>query len=149
MAAPKIRGADGQPSDLRVWQLAVRPGEQVETQSGKAFAILGAAGALHVRVDIDEHDIPRFRAGAPAVALVRGGDGTKLPLTFARVEPYVIPKKSLTGDSAERVDTRVLQTLFALPPEAKVYVGQQVDVYVDLTGSTTTAPDTLLRNSAL
>jgi hypothetical protein len=51
-----------------------------------------------------------------------------------RIEPYVVPKKSLTGDNSERVDTRVLQVLYALPDDrpAKVYVGQQMDVFLDV-----------------
>jgi hypothetical protein len=49
-----------------------------------------------------------------------------------RVEPYVVPKRSLTGESTERVDTRVLQVLYRFDPAAmKVYVGQQVDVFVE------------------
>jgi hypothetical protein len=45
----------------------------------------------------------------------------------------VIPKVSLTGASTERVDTRVLQVIFKLKaPEGKpIYVGQQVDVFID------------------
>jgi hypothetical protein len=43
----------------------------------------------------------------------------------------VIPKKSLTGNGAERVDTRVLQVIYALYPiPRKVYVGQQLDVFL-------------------
>ena len=34
--------------------------------------------------------------------------------SIARVEPYVIPKKSLTGDNTERVDTGVLQVIYEL-----------------------------------
>ncbi|HMP04478.1 MAG TPA: hypothetical protein PKC45_18460, partial [Gemmatales bacterium] len=87
-----------------------------------------------VRVDIDEHDIPRFRAGAKAEAQLRGHSETRFPLTFVRIEPYVIPKRSLTGDNAERVDTRVLQVIYALEPgrEQPLFVGQQVEVYIDL-----------------
>jgi hypothetical protein len=49
-----------------------------------------------------------------------------------RFEPYVIPKKSLTGSPSERTDTRVLQAIYRLAPEAMpVYVGQQVDVFID------------------
>ena len=48
-----------------------------------------------------------------------------------RVEPYVIPKKSLTGDNTERVDTRVLQVIYAIDPRGTpLYVGQQVDVFL-------------------
>ena len=49
-----------------------------------------------------------------------------------RVEPHVIPKKSLTGDNTERVDTRVLQVIYALEQgPRRVYVGQQLDVYIE------------------
>ena len=50
-----------------------------------------------------------------------------------RVEPYVVPKKSLTGDNTERVDTRVLQVIYALvSADRRVYVGQQLDVFVNV-----------------
>jgi hypothetical protein len=53
-------------------------------------------------------------------------------LQFERVEPYVIPKKSLTGDNTERVDTRVLQVIYAVNvSEMPLYVGQQVDVFIE------------------
>ena len=53
-------------------------------------------------------------------------------MRFVRIEPFVIPKKSLTGDSSERVDTRVLQIIFQLDqPNVPLYVGQQVDVFIN------------------
>ena len=87
------------------------------------------------RVDLDEQDIARFGPAARATASVRGDGKRALPLEFVRVEPYAIPKKSLTGDNAERVDTRVLQVIYAIAPEAvgdlPLYVGQQMDVYIE------------------
>jgi len=54
-----------------------------------------------------------------------------LGLRFVRVEPFVVPKKSLTGESTERVDTRVLQVIYAIEPgSANVYVGQQLDAFI-------------------
>ncbi|MFO7601887.1 MAG: secretion protein HlyD, partial [Candidatus Desulfacyla sp.] len=48
------------------------------------------------------------------------------------VERYVIPKRSLTGESTERVDTRVLQVVYSFPrAKLPVYAGQQVDVYIE------------------
>jgi hypothetical protein len=45
----------------------------------------------------------------------------------------------LTGDSTERVDTRVLQVLYSFNRSAlPVYVGQQVDVSIE--ARPTTAP---------
>ncbi len=125
------------PVDGVVLQVNVRPGEYVGTPPGQALVVLGDARTkLHVRVDVDEHDIPRFRKGAPARASLRGAPEVSYPLKFVRVEPYVIPKKSLTGDNTERVDTRVLQVIYALDVTDKpVFVGQQLDVFIDAAGS--------------
>jgi multidrug resistance efflux pump len=122
------------PVDGVVLQVNVRPGEFVAPISNQAQVVLGTlTDHLNVRVDIDEHDIPRFLPGAPAVASLRGAPDKKYPLTFVRVEPYVIPKKSLTGDNTERVDTRVLQVIYSIKPEGKpIYVGQQLDVFLDV-----------------
>ncbi len=63
--------------------------------------------------------------------MLRGDPRQKFELRFVRVEPYVVPKKSLTGDNSERVDTRVLQVIYAVEGSGlPLYVGQQVDVYI-------------------
>jgi multidrug resistance efflux pump len=119
--------------DGEVLQVNVRPGEFVGAPPGQALVVLGNLDRLHVRVDVDEHDIPRFSPGSPARAMLRGDPRQEFPLRFVRVEPYVIPKKSLTGDNTERVDTRVLQVIYAVESSSdrKLYVGQQLDVYVE------------------
>ncbi len=118
--------------DGEVLQVNVHPGEFVGTPSNRALIVLGNVQKLHVRVDIDEHDIPRFVPGADALAVLKGDASIKYALKFVRVEPYVIPKRSLTGQNTERVDTRVLQAIYALQPTRNpLYVGQQVEVYID------------------
>jgi len=120
------------PVSGQVLKVDVRPGEYVGTPPGQPLVVLGDLERLHVRIDIDEQDIPRFRPGMSGTASVRGNASQMIPIVFVRVEPYVQPKMSLTGDSAERVDTRVLQVIYALEPTAEsVYVGQQVDVFLD------------------
>ncbi|MCH5372763.1 MAG: HlyD family efflux transporter periplasmic adaptor subunit [Planctomycetes bacterium] len=120
--------------DGEVLQINVRPGEFVTALGSQSLIVLGSTRELHVRVDIDENDIPRFREGAPAVALLKGESRETFPLTFVRVEPYVIPKRSLTGEDTERVDTRVLQVIYAIDSENRtLYVGQQLDVFIDAT----------------
>ena len=64
-------------------------------------------------------------------------------LSFLRAVPTVAPKQNLSGDSAERVDTRVLQVLFEIvddteaaatsdgTPGRDLFVGQQLDVQID------------------
>ena len=63
-------------------------------------------------------------------------------MKFVYVEPYVIPKQSLTGYNSERVDTRVLQVIYELaedrPPD--VYIGQQMDVYLKAAAASTGGP---------
>jgi hypothetical protein len=52
-----------------------------------------------------------------------------------RFEPYVVPKMSLTGDSTERVDTRVLQIIYSFDRgDMPIFVGQQMDVYIEAPG---------------
>ncbi len=121
---------------------ALVPGKilQIKTRLGQfaqagvvnpPLMLLGSDTRLHVRVDIDETDAWRLRPDAPAVAFVRGNAELKTPLRFVRIEPYVVPKTSLTGDTAERVDTRVLQVIYSFDPASvPVHVGQLMDVYI-------------------
>jgi HlyD family secretion protein len=119
------------PVAATVLQVNLRPGEFVGTPPNQPLIVLGDTDVLHVRVDIDENDIHRFRAGMPAVAKLRGDPSREFPLRFVRVEPYVVPKKALTGDNTERVDTRVLQVIYAIDPRGTLlFVGQQVDVFL-------------------
>ena len=64
--------------------------------------------------------------------MLKGRPEKEFTLSFVRVEPFVIPKRSLTGQSRERVDTRVLQVIYALDAKGRqFYVGQQLDVFID------------------
>lgn len=125
-----------------VLQVKIHLGEYAQVGPlATPLIVLGDTKQVNVRTDIDENDAWRFRNGAAAVAYVRGNPALSAKLKFVRVEPYVVPKKSLTGDTTERVDTRVLQVLYGFPhDQLNVYVGQQMDVYVeapdDVAGST-------------
>ncbi|PYV20256.1 MAG: hypothetical protein DMG27_23455 [Acidobacteria bacterium] len=94
--------------------------------------VLGGGKHIHIRADVDENDAWRVRPNTPATAFVRGDAAEKYALEFVRFEPYVIPKKSLTGDTTERVDTRVLQIIYRVKKSnVSLYVGQQMDVYIE------------------
>jgi HlyD family secretion protein len=120
--------------DGEVLQVHVRPGQFAAMNWNEPLVVLGDVKTLHVRIDIDENDLPWFSPGAEAVATLKGRPAVKFPLEFVKFEPYVIPKKSLTGDNSERVDTRVLQAIYAIKGfPTPVYVGQQMDVYLRAT----------------
>jgi HlyD family secretion protein len=122
--------------DGQILQVNIRPGEIAPAvpfvQSESVLIVMGIVDPLQVRVDIDENDAWRFKKGAPATAFVRGNSAISFPLEFVRVEPYIIPKSSFTGDTTERVDTRVLQVLYRFKKkDLPVYIGQLLDIYID------------------
>ena len=115
-----------------VLQVNIRPGEYASATPKTAAMVLGDVDHLQVRADVDEQNAPRLQPGQSATAYLKGDTTQPIELQFVRVEPYVVPKVSLTGSSTERVDTRVLQVIYSFeqPQDRSVYVGQQVDVYV-------------------
>lgn len=121
------------PMDAEVLQLKVRVGEYAPAgQTTQPMLVIGKLRPMHVRVDVDEHEGWRVRAAASATAHVRGNADLRAPLKFVRVEPMVVPKRSLSGDSTERVDTRVLQVVYEITDESlPLYVGQQMDIFID------------------
>ena len=121
------------PVDGDVLQVNIRPGEYAQTgNANSSLLVLGNLDQVHVRVDIDENDAWRFDKNSKAVAFLRGNRSFEVNLELAYVEPYVVPKKSLTGDSNERVDTRVLQALYRFDrKQLPIFVGQQMDVFIE------------------
>jgi HlyD family secretion protein len=97
-----------------------------------SLILMGTVSPLQMRIDIDEEDCWRFRKGASATAFVRGNASIHFPMEFVRIEPYVIPKLSFTGETVERIDTRVLQVLYRFEKgDLPVYAGQLLDVYIE------------------
>lgn len=121
------------PVDGEILQVNIRPGEFAQTGTLLTpLLYLGNLDRLHVRVDIDENDVWRFQKEKSAMAFMRGNQGLKADLKFERVEPYVVPKKSLTGGTTERVDTRVMQAIYSFDRTSlPVFVGQQMDVFIE------------------
>ena len=122
------------PAKGTILQVNVRAGEFAPAGALQTpLMLFGPLERFHLRVDVDENDAWRFKKDAAAVAFVRGNRELKTELKFERVEPYVIPKRSLTGDSTERVDTRVMQAVYSFDRhKLPVYVGQQMDVFIEV-----------------
>jgi multidrug efflux pump subunit AcrA (membrane-fusion protein) len=127
------------PIDGDVLQVKIHPGEFAPAGvTATPLILLGRLKPLHIRVDVDENEAWRVHPEAKATAAGRGNANLKAPLRFVRFEPFVIPKKSLTGDSTERVDTRVLQVIYRVEDDAlPLFVGQQMDVFIDGSNATT------------
>jgi HlyD family secretion protein len=116
-----------------ILQNKVRPGQYAQCGPlSEPLMVLGGGKQVHIRADVDENEAWRVRPNTRAVAYVRGDTAQKYLLEFVRFEPYVVPKKSLTGDTTERVDTRVLQVIYRVKDQhGPLYVGQQMDLYIE------------------
>lgn len=116
-----------------VLQVNVRAGEYALTVGAtEPLLLLGETQRFQVRADVDEVNAPLVVPKAPAIAYLKGTTKFAIPLTFVRIDPYVVPKQSLTGENSERVDTRVLQVIYRFqPPPFPVYTGQQLDVFIE------------------
>jgi RND family efflux transporter MFP subunit len=123
------------PRDGTILQVNLRVGEYAATSPKLPAIYLGDLDRLQVRADVDEQNAIRVRPGQRATAHLKGDPKVSFDLEFVRVEPYVIPKVSLTGASTERIDTRVLQVIYTLkrPDSPPLYVGQQVNVFIEET----------------
>lgn len=129
------------PRDGTILQVNVRAGEYAMVNANEPLILLGDIETFQVRADIDEVNAPLVEPGSPAVAYLKGRTEQVIPLTFDRIEPYIVPKRSLTGDNRERVDTRVLQVIYQFgKPNFPIYVGQQVDVFIERTGKSGMTP---------
>ncbi len=119
------------PRDGETLQVNVREGEYANVNPNEPLMILGEVNKFQIRADVDEQNAWQVQTNQPAVAFLKGDTQHPMPIRFIRIEPYVVPKRSLTGDSSERVDTRVLQIIFEMDrPQVPIYVGQQVDVFI-------------------
>lgn len=121
------------PIDGEVLQVNNYPGEYVAVVAGgKAPVVLGSTDTLHVRVEIDENIAWRFVPQSPARGFLRGNKALATDLRYVRLEPLLVGKQSLTGDSTERVDTRVLQVVYAFDQKAlRAYPGMLLDVFIE------------------
>jgi multidrug efflux pump subunit AcrA (membrane-fusion protein) len=125
------------PIEGTILRVTARPGQYAAASlsAGEGLVTLGQLSPLHIRVDVDELDAWRFDPKGKAVAVLRGGKRVEHPIEYVRTVPVVIPKKTLTGDNAERIDTRVLQLIYRFTEnDPGVLPGQVLDVYVETGG---------------
>lgn len=116
----------------KIWRVNARPGEFASAGSAaQPLITLGAGDVLHVRVEIDETDIARLRPGAPGFGTLRGAAQAPIPLRFVRFEPQIVEKRALAGGS-ERVDSRVIEAIYAFDPaKGPAFIGQRMDVAIE------------------
>jgi HlyD family secretion protein len=116
----------------RIYRVDVRPGEFAAAgPAAQPLIALGADDRLHVRAEFDEADLGRLRTNGRASGVLRGRADLRIPLSFVRIEPQAVEKRALSGGS-ERVDTRVVEVIYAFDPAAyPAFLGQRMDVFIE------------------
>lgn len=119
--------------DGKVLQIKIHEGEFPPADPYRTPPmILGNTDTMHLRVSINQFDVSHYSPQASAVAFLQGNAKIEFPLRFVQVEPYFVAKQNLTNDITEKVDTRVLQVIYAFKEKGQhVFVGQQMDVFIE------------------
>lgn len=120
------------PEDTTILKINIHKGEFATAHKDNGHILLGQTEKMQIRLDIDEAEAWRYKKGSKAKAYLRGNSTIAFDLDFDHVEPFILPKTSLTSKNTEKVDTRVLQVVYTFKTSAQnVYVGQQVDVIIE------------------
>lgn len=119
------------PIDGTVLQINAQPGETASVDSSQPLMIIGNKDVLFLRVSINQLDIPYFNEKAPAVAYRQDDASVQFPLEFVKVNPYLVDKEKLTNRISEKVHTNVLQIMYRIKNQHRLYIGEQMDVYIE------------------
>ncbi len=131
------------PRNGQILRRSIEAGESAPIDPARPAMILGDLKQLRVRAQVDEEDIALLGpmlAGKTqrAIARTRGAIVVDVPLTLVRVEPFARAKMDISGANVERVDTRVVEVVFAVEGAVAVPVfpGQALDVFIEATPGT-------------
>jgi multidrug resistance efflux pump len=105
-------------------------GETVVALSPLPLARIGDLAKLYVRADIDELDIGRIRIGQKARITSDAFRGREFTGEVVRVSRRMGKRSALSGNPAEKQDSKVLEALIALDGAPPLPVGLRVDAHI-------------------
>jgi HlyD family secretion protein len=94
---------------------------------------IGDNSVLRVRVDVDETEVAQVRVGQMAYVTADAYRAQKFTGRVIRVGNEMGHKNIRTDEPAERVDTKILETLIQLDPGTQLPDGLRVDAYIKTT----------------
>lgn len=120
------------PIDGTVLRKHHRSGESVSNSSTVPDPILtiGDRSTLRIRVDVDETDVSRVQIGQRAYVTADAFGKQKFWGKVIRVGQQLGPKNVRTDEPAEKVDTKILETLVELDPGSQLPDGLRVDAFI-------------------
>lgn len=120
------------PIDGTVLRKHHRNGESVSNSATAPDPILtvGDKDVLRVRIDVDETEVSQVRVGQRAYVSADAFAGKKFWGRVVRVGEQLGRKNIRTDEPAERVDTKILETLVELDKGVQLPVGLRVDAFI-------------------
>jgi HlyD family secretion protein len=120
------------PIDGSVLRKHHHSGESVSNSSTAPDPILtiGDRKRLRVRVDVDETDVNKVRPGQRAYVIADAFGKQKFWGHVVRVGQQLGPKNVRTDEPAEKVDTKILETLVELDSGSQLPDGLRVDAFI-------------------
>lgn len=112
-----------------------RAGEMVSTNFDTPVVTVGDVTTLRVRADVDEKDVARIEVGQRAYAMADAYGDKRFNGKVIRIAKMLGRKNIRTDDPAERLDTKVLETLIEFEPGTSIPVGMRMDVFILLDGA--------------
>jgi ABC exporter DevB family membrane fusion protein len=118
------------PIDGVVLRKHLNAGESVSEMRETPIVTLGDVTVLRVRVDIDETDVGRVAVGQRAYVTADAYGEKRFWGRVMRLGRVLGKKNVRTDEPAERLDTKILETLIELDSGQQLPVGLRVDAFV-------------------
>jgi len=110
----------------------LKSGESVSDTPDTVIATLANDDVLRVRVDVDETDVAKIRLGQRAYVTADAYGGRRFRGHVVRIGQILGRKNVRTDEPAERVDTKILETLVELDRGERLPPGLRVDAYLEV-----------------
>ena len=107
-----------------------RAGEMVSTNFDSPVVTVGDVTTLRVRADVDEKDVGKVKFGQKAYAMADAYGQQRFAGKVIRIARMLGRKNVRTDDPAERLDTKILETLIELEPGTAIPIGLRMDVFI-------------------
>jgi HlyD family secretion protein len=108
-----------------------RPGETIKELSETPIISLGDTSVLRVRAEVDERDVAFLKVGLSAYVKADAYGAAKFKGHVVFIGQVLGRKNVHTDDPAERIDTKVLETLIELEPGSPLIPGLRVDTFIE------------------
>jgi HlyD family secretion protein len=124
-----------------ILKLYRRAGETVTNLPPTPVAVVGDVSRLRVRADVDESDVAQIDLHQTVWITADAFPGKRFRGTVAQIGFQLGRKNFRNNNPEERLDTKILEVLIDLEPNARLPIGLPVDIKTDGLSKTQTLSD--------